>query len=140
MHPHFSEAALPTNSAEDPILIVMAKLYPERSSRSTCQPKAWERTIGSVFSSGVLNTYRRRAGFQNFGALSGNLRRLCPPYVTNATPGFPQSNSSFGGPPAGICQFVFCDGSVHVVRIGVDNVTLTYLAARQDSHVIPSDY
>jgi prepilin-type N-terminal cleavage/methylation domain-containing protein len=42
----------------------------------------------------------------------------------------------FGSWHPGICQFVFCDGSVRVVRNSVDTATLRRLASRNDGEVV----
>jgi len=46
---------------------------------------------------------------------------------------------AFGGPHPGICQFVFCDGSVRALQTSIDAVVLGYLACREDGNVIPGD-
>jgi prepilin-type processing-associated H-X9-DG protein len=46
----------------------------------------------------------------------------------------------FGGWHTGLCQFVFCDGSVKGIRNSVDDVTLGRLAERADGLVISGDY
>jgi prepilin-type N-terminal cleavage/methylation domain-containing protein/prepilin-type processing-associated H-X9-DG protein len=43
----------------------------------------------------------------------------------------------FGSAHPGVCQFVFCDGSVHAVNVTIDPVILGYLANRHDGQVIP---
>jgi prepilin-type N-terminal cleavage/methylation domain-containing protein len=43
---------------------------------------------------------------------------------------------SFGGPHSGICQFVFTDGSVHAIRVEIDNYVLGYLANRADGQTV----
>jgi len=45
----------------------------------------------------------------------------------------------YGSNHAGICQFVFVDGSVHTVETGIDTTALGYLAARNDEQVISGD-
>jgi prepilin-type N-terminal cleavage/methylation domain-containing protein/prepilin-type processing-associated H-X9-DG protein len=50
------------------------------------------------------------------------------------------TNGCFGGPHPGVCQFVFCDGSVKAVSVTVDLYTLSYLAARQDGQPIADSY
>ena len=50
------------------------------------------------------------------------------------------ANGCFGGPHQGVCQFVFCDGSVKPVNLNVDLYTLTYLAARNDGQAVQGDY
>jgi hypothetical protein len=62
-----------------------------------------------------------------------------------AGPGFPISNGyndqgwTFGSYHPGICQFAYCDGSVHVVPNGTNTYVLGLLAHRADGLVIP-DY
>jgi prepilin-type N-terminal cleavage/methylation domain-containing protein/prepilin-type processing-associated H-X9-DG protein len=46
----------------------------------------------------------------------------------------------FGSWHTGLCQFVFCDGSVRGVKNSVDDVTLGRLAERADGQVISADY
>jgi prepilin-type N-terminal cleavage/methylation domain-containing protein/prepilin-type processing-associated H-X9-DG protein len=45
-------------------------------------------------------------------------------------------NDNFGGPHAGVCQFVFADGSVHALSVEIDGVVLGYLANRSDGQII----
>lgn len=84
----------------------------------------------SIFS-GVRNTHRRMMGL----APNGDVRPLLPPKVQNSS----VANSSFGGPHPGICQFVFCDGSVRPVRITANLQTLAYLVSRSDGQVVNLD-
>ena len=46
----------------------------------------------------------------------------------------------FGGPHPGVCQFVFCDGSVKAVRVTIDTETLARLAGRADGMPVTGDY
>jgi prepilin-type N-terminal cleavage/methylation domain-containing protein/prepilin-type processing-associated H-X9-DG protein len=46
----------------------------------------------------------------------------------------------FGSWHPGVCQFVFCDGSVRTVSGGVDDLTLSRLAQRSDGEVITGGY
>lgn len=63
----------------------------------------------------------------------------------SAGPGFPLSSSKFsrnlvfGSYHPGICQFVFCDGSVHSIRSSTSEIVLGLLAQRNDGQPIP-DY
>src|SRR5262249_27182084 len=50
------------------------------------------------------------------------------------------SDRCFGGPHPGVCQFVFCDGSVRPVKISVDIETLARLAAKDDGLPITGDF
>jgi prepilin-type processing-associated H-X9-DG protein len=45
------------------------------------------------------------------------------------------SNSSFGGPHPGVCQFALCDGSVRAISIATDLSVLTALATRGGGEV-----
>lgn len=62
-----------------------------------------------------------------------------------AGPGFPLANSrmdqgwKFGSYHPGICQFVYCDGSVHALRNSTSEAILGLLAQRNDRQPIP-DY
>jgi prepilin-type N-terminal cleavage/methylation domain-containing protein/prepilin-type processing-associated H-X9-DG protein len=85
----------------------------------------------SVFG-GQNNSIRRMAGIQ----ANGNLRPLRPPHDQNGA----LANTSFGGPHPGVCQFVFCDGSVKAIRTSVSLQTLTVLITRNDGQVIPNDF
>jgi prepilin-type N-terminal cleavage/methylation domain-containing protein/prepilin-type processing-associated H-X9-DG protein len=86
----------------------------------------------SVFG-GNRNNIRRMMGVS---PTAGNLRPLMPPDAQ--TPAL--ANSSFGGPHPGVCQFVFCDGSVHALRTTLDLDTLTRLVSRNDGLPITADY
>lgn len=46
----------------------------------------------------------------------------------------------FGSYHDGVCQFVFCDGSVKAIRVSIDTTTLGYLANRRDGQVIAEDF
>jgi prepilin-type N-terminal cleavage/methylation domain-containing protein len=46
------------------------------------------------------------------------------------------ANINFGGPHAGICQFVFADGSVRPLAVEIDEVTLGCLANRHDGKTV----
>jgi prepilin-type N-terminal cleavage/methylation domain-containing protein len=81
----------------------------------------------SIFGS-QNNSIRRMAGL---GA-NGDQRPLRLPNDQNGA----LANTSFGGPHQGICQFVFCDGTVRAVRVDVDLQTLTYLIQRNDGQVV----
>ncbi len=62
-----------------------------------------------------------------------------------AGPGFPLADRNddlgwkFGSYHPGLCQFVFCDGSVHAIRNSTNEVVLGLLAQRNDRQPIP-DY
>jgi prepilin-type N-terminal cleavage/methylation domain-containing protein/prepilin-type processing-associated H-X9-DG protein len=98
-------------------------------------------TDGSVFSSGngEEHTFRRMVG--NNGANPPLLR----PLVRTITDPGRDSNGriwadkAFGSWHTGVCQFVFCDGSVKGLPVGIDIHTLQLLGVRNDGQVIP-DY
>jgi prepilin-type processing-associated H-X9-DG protein len=98
-------------------------------------------TDGSVYSSGngQENSFRRFAG--NNGAKVPLLRPLVP---TITDPGRDANGNvwadkAFGSWHPGLCQFVFCDGSVHALPVSINLYTLQLLAVRNDGQVIP-DY
>jgi prepilin-type N-terminal cleavage/methylation domain-containing protein len=76
----------------------------------------------SIFG-GQNNSLRRMAGTD---PTTGNQRPLSPPSNQNGA----HANESFGGPHAGVCQFVFCDGTVHALGLDVSLDTLTALVTR----------
>jgi prepilin-type N-terminal cleavage/methylation domain-containing protein len=86
----------------------------------------------SVFS-GNLNNFRRMAGIQPNGT---TIRLLMPPEAQTTT----NANSSFGGPHAGVCQFVFGDGSVRPVSLAIAPATLSLLANRKDGQPVPDNF
>jgi prepilin-type N-terminal cleavage/methylation domain-containing protein len=96
-------------------------------------------TDGSVFSSGTgqENSFRRFAG--NNGATPAVVRSL----VRGADDPGPNADGkvwadkAFGSWHSGICQFVFCDGSVQAISNSIDVNTLQLLAQRADGNVIP---
>ena len=55
------------------------------------------------------------------------------------TDGMRDQNLNFGSYHPGICQFAFCDGSVHILRNSISRTTLELLANRNDGQTIP-DY
>jgi prepilin-type N-terminal cleavage/methylation domain-containing protein/prepilin-type processing-associated H-X9-DG protein len=98
-------------------------------------------TDGSVFSSGngQENTFRRFVG--NNGANPPVIRALVP---SPADPGRDAhgnqwADKAFGSWHPGVCQFVFCDGSVKAIPVTININTLQLLGVRNDGQVIP-DY
>jgi prepilin-type processing-associated H-X9-DG protein len=85
----------------------------------------------SVFG-GNRNNIRRMMGISP----NGNVRPLMPPNAQMTA----LANSCFGGPHEGVCQFVFCDGSVKPIGISVSLQTLTLLVTRNDGQVITENY
>ena len=84
----------------------------------------------SVFG-GQNNSLRRMAGI----APNGDVRPLSP--ANNQSGAL--ANTTFGGPHAGVCQFLLCDGSVRGVTLSTDLQTLTALVTRAGGEVNP-DY
>jgi prepilin-type N-terminal cleavage/methylation domain-containing protein len=82
---------------------------------------------------GQNNSVRRMAGQE---LNSTDQRPLRPPQDQTGA----LANQSFGGPHTGICQFVFCDGSVRGVKTATPLATLTLLIRRNDGAVIPDNY
>jgi len=96
-------------------------------------------TDGSVYSSGngQENTFRRFVG--NNGANPPILRPLVraiedPGRDSN---GNQWADKAFGSHHPGICQFVFCDGSVKPLPVTIELNTLQLLGVRNDGQVIP---
>jgi prepilin-type processing-associated H-X9-DG protein len=60
-----------------------------------------------------------------------------------AGPSFPLAVSAndqgwkFGSRHPGLCQFVFCDGSVRILENSLDPVVFGLLSQRNDGHVVP---
>ena len=52
------------------------------------------------------------------------------------TPGVDDYHQCFGGPHAGVCMFVFCDGSVHSIDYSIDIMIHHSLAARADGKAL----
>ena len=95
-------------------------------------------TDGSVYSSGngQENSFRRFAG--NNGANPPVIRALVsskndPGRDAN---GALWADKAFGSWHTGICQFVFCDGSVRAIRNTIDTANLRRLAVRNDSEAL----
>jgi prepilin-type N-terminal cleavage/methylation domain-containing protein/prepilin-type processing-associated H-X9-DG protein len=78
----------------------------------------------------------------DFGMYEGcahDTYRWCPPdqqYVPAQDRVGVNYYSAFGGPHAGGCIFVFCDGSVRVISYSIDRVTHSRLANRADGQAI----
>jgi len=85
----------------------------------------------SVFG-GQDNASRRMAGAE---VSSTDVRPLRSPEDQNGV----LANQSFGGPHPGVCQFVFCDGSVKPLAIAISLPTLSALATRSNGD-IPGPY
>jgi len=72
---------------------------------------------------GQNNSLRRMLGTDPG---TGNQRALSPPNNQNGA----LANETFGGPHTGICQFVFCDGTVRALALDTSLDTLTALVTR----------
>ncbi len=89
---------------------------------------------GTVYASDLSHSYRRFAGIPSNDP-DGRLPLLAPgPRIPNL------SFFCFGSNHPGVCQFVFCDGSVKPIRITIDIQNLTRLASRNDGQVITTDF
>jgi prepilin-type N-terminal cleavage/methylation domain-containing protein len=78
------------------------------------------------------NNYRRFAGLSSMNELHV-LQIYSPDPIWNQQV---INNRSFGSRHDGICQFVFCDGSVRALPNSTDVTVLTRLAMRQDGQVV----
>jgi prepilin-type N-terminal cleavage/methylation domain-containing protein/prepilin-type processing-associated H-X9-DG protein len=82
--------------------------------------------------SGVRNTHRRMMGISP----NGNQR----PLLAEEVQSYALANSSFGGPHPGVCQFVWCDGSVRALPLTTDLNVLTAVATRAGGEVVIDDF
>ena len=92
------------------------------------------------------------------GEVTALRARACPTYNGDnngfvvAGPGYPIARSTsqmeqdddyefhgFGSEHPGVCQFVFCDGSVHAIPVEISTVVLGYLVDRADGEVVNLD-
>jgi prepilin-type N-terminal cleavage/methylation domain-containing protein/prepilin-type processing-associated H-X9-DG protein len=97
------------------------------------------KTDWSVYSSsnGEEDTFRRFVG--NNGARPPIIRYLVPT-IQDPGPdanGKVWANKAFGSHHPGVCQFVFCDGSVKALPVTININTLQLLGVRNDGQVIP---
>ena len=88
---------------------------------------------GSIYN-GVWTTYSGRLAGPDDPLAKG------PNDLTPSTRGDAFYARRFGSYHPGVCQFVFCDGSVKAVRISIDGNNLRRLAVRNDQEVIAADY
>jgi prepilin-type N-terminal cleavage/methylation domain-containing protein/prepilin-type processing-associated H-X9-DG protein len=95
----------------------------------------------SIYNGQFARVFRRAAGLPTQNAQAAPF-----PFVTNlkddwtGTSPVRETFQRFGSWHPGVCQFVFCDGSVKAVKNTVDNVTLGRLAERADGQVVSGDY
>jgi prepilin-type N-terminal cleavage/methylation domain-containing protein len=96
-------------------------------------------TDGSVFSSGngQENSFRRFVG--NNGATPPVLRPLVQGILDPGRDanGSLWADKAFGSWHTGICQFVFCDASVHAIPVSTPVTTMQLLGVRNDGQAIP---
>jgi prepilin-type N-terminal cleavage/methylation domain-containing protein len=85
----------------------------------------------SIFG-GQNNSCRRMMGV----APNGDQRPLSPPDNENGA----FANSTFGGPHAGVCQFVFADATVRPLSTSTNINVLTALVGRADGIPVDLDY
>lgn len=102
---------------------------------------------------GTLDTYPADVSIYNADDLYNHVRGGSPlePIARNAndhidcivhnptTAGgvIPDYCENFGSWHPGICQFAFCDGSVHPISVAIDLEVLRYLCHREDGNVLP---
>jgi prepilin-type processing-associated H-X9-DG protein len=97
----------------------------------------------SIYNGQFARVFRRAAGAPT---VLGNPPVAPFPLVTDLTDSWVGSTpiretfQRFGSWHPGVCQFVFCDGSVKAVKNSVDDTTLGRLAERSDGQVIGGDY
>jgi prepilin-type N-terminal cleavage/methylation domain-containing protein/prepilin-type processing-associated H-X9-DG protein len=78
----------------------------------------------SIWNGDDIRTIVRVAGRQKLGPIDR-------PFAVSPRDSF-RPEERFGSYHAGVCQFVFCDGSVHPLSNSIDIDTLTRLAVRND--------
>ena len=96
----------------------------------------------SVYNGQNKPNYRRLVGREvanvnNVPTQNGELNRIAAYNLQDFVQG--ADNQRFGSRHAGICQFVFCDGSVKAIRNQIDIDTLERLGRREDGQAI-GDY
>jgi prepilin-type processing-associated H-X9-DG protein len=108
----------------------------------------------SIFDGEPGNAFRRFIGRAIAGAPTSppNFDPADPPNpliadpATQANPTDPVSgltisvNQCFGSRHSGICQFVFCDGSVKGLRVSLSIEQLTFLGLPDDGQAIPGSW
>jgi prepilin-type N-terminal cleavage/methylation domain-containing protein/prepilin-type processing-associated H-X9-DG protein len=93
----------------------------------------------SIYNGQWARIFRRMAGAGGTPTL--NFPLVSDPNDSWASPTpIRESFQRFGSWHPGVCQFVFCDGSVRPVRNNVDDVTLSRLAQRDDGQAGPGDF
>jgi prepilin-type N-terminal cleavage/methylation domain-containing protein/prepilin-type processing-associated H-X9-DG protein len=97
----------------------------------------------------IRNSFRKRLGV-HFNSTTGVQHTFPIAQSEFEDDPIPDVAARFGGPHSGVCQFVFCDGSVKALRNTLSPGTfsgntpipgvLHMLAVRNDGLAIPSDY
>jgi len=87
---------------------------------------------GSIYN-GIWTTYSGRLGGPD------DLLAKGPTDVTPCTRADAFYARRFGSYHPGVCQFVFCDGSVKAVKTSIDGNNLRRYAVRHDGEVIAAD-
>jgi prepilin-type N-terminal cleavage/methylation domain-containing protein/prepilin-type processing-associated H-X9-DG protein len=87
---------------------------------------------------GTFGNFQNGDGGIYFYALFGPLRVASATNLIARSPTQTELNGAdqFGSWHPGVCQFVFCDGSVKAIQNTIDGTTLGYLAARNDGNAI----
>jgi prepilin-type N-terminal cleavage/methylation domain-containing protein len=85
---------------------------------------------GSIWNGDALENVGRSAGQYNPLALS--------PSDNDADTGSNPDVENFGSAHPGVCQFVYCDGSVHALAVSLDSRILGLLSNRADGVPIPN--
>jgi prepilin-type N-terminal cleavage/methylation domain-containing protein/prepilin-type processing-associated H-X9-DG protein len=88
---------------------------------------------GSIYN-GVWTTYSGRLAGPDDPLATG------PKDLTPSTRGDAFYARKFGSWHPGVCQFVFCDGSVKAVKTSIDGPNLRRLAVRNDGEVVTASY
>lgn len=82
--------------------------------------------------------------FFRYAGAGGGVGGGCTPCPLAKSPSDGQTTSQapfwFGSYHPGVCQFVFCDGSVKALNVTIDLTNLGYLANRRDGQVISIDF
>ena len=105
----------------------------------------------SIYDSGNQNNFRRFLGRQMTrfspvtylandppNPLIGNPRQQTDPIDPASGLAIPL-NQCFGGPHPGICQFVFCDGTVRALNVNLSIDVLTFLGVPNDGQPVQWD-
>lgn len=94
----------------------------------------------SIYNGGWTRAFRRMAGVGGPANLTFSLVADLNDTWSGDTPIMRAAFHRFGSHHPGVCQFVFCDGSVRPVKNSVDESTLSRLAERADGKAPAGDY